>query len=185
VYRDSTITTPSSYTVRAGSTDRSTGGQLMQVIEITIHPDYSRQTLFYDIAILKLSANLVYGAGVQPVVLPQPGLYVPAPTPTQLSGWGTLIFQGPSTNILQTVIKPMFSMADCQEAYGVANVNPDIQICSGEEGRDACQGDSGGGLIYNNQVIGIVSWGNGCAFAGYPTVYTRVSEFHSWIMSYM
>jgi trypsin len=181
----STITTPSSYTVRAGSTNRASGGQLLQVTSIHIHPDYTRQTLFNDIAVLKLSTNLLYGNGVQPILLPPRDLDVPAPTPVQLSGWGALVYQGSSTNILQTVVKPIVSMDECQAAYGVQDVDAAIQICSGEEGRDACQGDSGGGLIYSRQVIGIVSWGNGCAWAGYPSVYTRVASFLDFIRSFM
>ena len=43
------------------------------------------------------------------------------------------------------------------------------------------QGDSGGPLVYleNNsyQLIGVVSWGVGCANDGYPGLYTKVSGF--------
>jgi secreted trypsin-like serine protease len=56
--------------------------------------------------------------------------------------------------------------------------NWDAQICAGEilGGEDTCQGDSGGSL-YAKQVlngeekyvsVGIVSYGDGCAVAGYP-----------------
>jgi trypsin len=149
------------YAVRAGATDRRFGGQFIHAASITMHELYDDWYLWNDIAIIKLQGDLVYGAGVQPIQLPPVTLHVPAPTPVQLSGWGALIYQGSSPDIVQTVIKPIVSMESCIASYGAADVDPDTQICSGEEGRDACQGDSGGGLIYDGQVIGIVSWGYG------------------------
>lgn len=43
------------------------------------------------------------------------------------------------------------------------------------------QGDSGGGLICNNQLAGIVSFGMGCASKLYPGVYTDVSQYRDFI----
>ena len=56
-------------------------------------------------------------------------------------------------------------------------------ICAGleEGGKDSCQGDSGGPLVSGNVLAGIVSWGYGCAVAGYPGVYTEVAHFSNWI----
>lgn len=58
-------------------------------------------------------------------------------------------------------------------------------ICAGltQGGKDACQGDSGGPLVVNSVQVGVVSWGIGCAQAGYPGVYASVPNLRSWISS--
>jgi secreted trypsin-like serine protease len=58
--------------------------------------------------------------------------------------------------------------------------------CAKSEIGDA-QGDSGGPLIYYHNdtqqyfEYGIVSWGQGCAEAGHPGIYSRVTAYCDWI----
>ncbi|CBY08977.1 unnamed protein product [Oikopleura dioica] len=57
-------------------------------------------------------------------------------------------------------------------------------FCAGimpEGGKDACQGDSGGPVRMGDDVIGITSWGLGCAQSYLPGVYTDVGFYSDWI----
>jgi secreted trypsin-like serine protease len=53
---------------------------------------------------------------------------------------------------------------------------------------DTCQGDSGGPVMMftsGNQwvLVGLTSFGDGCANPQYSGVYTRVAAYESWISS--
>ncbi|TIU90217.1 MAG: trypsin-like serine protease, partial [Mesorhizobium sp.] len=59
-------------------------------------------------------------------------------------------------------------------------------LCLGEKtgGKDSCQGDSGGPavlMLEPPQLVGIVSWGEGCARPDLYGVYTRVSAVKDWV----
>ena len=57
-----------------------------------------------------------------------------------------------------------------------------------EGGKDSCQGDSGGPLVTKAtgvdagySLIGVVSWGIGCAQPGLYGVYAEFSHFLGWV----
>ncbi|MFC9245375.1 S1 family peptidase [Streptomyces sp. NPDC057136] len=107
-----------------------------------------------------------------------------------VAGWGAATEGGGQQRYLLKANVPYVSDADCQDAYGGSLV-PGEELCAGyldTGGVDTCQGDSGGPMFRKDSAgawlqVGIVSWGEGCARAGYPGVYTEVSTFASAIAS--
>merc|ERR1712055_938418 len=63
-------------------------------------------------------------------------------------------------------------------------------ICAGDRinGKiDACNGDSGGPMVWLNpdtsnvEIIGLSSFGHNCAYAGAPGVYADVAKVLDWV----
>ena len=81
---------------------------------------------------------------------------------------------------------PLVTQQECNRAYRGSIT--DRMICAGFKtgGKDACGGDSGGPLLSVDEegifsVIGVVSWGEGCARPNKYGVYARVSAVADWI----
>lgn len=55
-------------------------------------------------------------------------------------------------------------------------------LCAFDEHTSTRPGDSGGPLVADNLLIGIVSSGHKVP-VGYPDIFTRVSEFYTWIQN--
>lgn len=76
--------------------------------------------------------------------------------------------------------------SECREQLADRPQKPPVHdfetICanSGLLGHSTCDGDSGGALVVENKLIGIVSWGYGCGL-GFPHGFTRVSTYTDWI----
>lgn len=154
--------------------------------QILIHEDYQPIKTKNDICLLHLSESLEFNDWVQPVALPTQMDEPEEGTFCVVTGWGTLREGGAVLpNHLKKVTVPIIGDKACSEKYNPRHDIADSMICAGVEegGKDACQGDSGGPLINaeTKTLVGIVSWGIGCAEAKYPGVYTQVSYFVDWI----
>lgn len=70
----------------------------------------------------------------------------------------------------------------CDSLYD--NLLEELHMCATDVNEIAapCNGDSGGPLFYNDSVVGIVSFGYCTELPYFPTVFTRVSTFSSWIL---
>ncbi|MEV5491296.1 serine protease [Streptomyces bobili] len=173
--------TTSSVRVVGGRTYlNGTNGTVSRVSKIWINPDYTDATNGDDVAVLTLSTSMPY-AKASYVTSSQTSLYA-AGTTARVLGWGTTSASGSSSNQLRTATVPIVSNSSCASSYGSDFVASDM-VCAGytSGGVDTCQGDSGGPLLIGGVLAGITSWGEGCAAAGYPGVYTRLTTFSSLV----
>ncbi|XP_059224576.1 trypsin alpha-4-like [Stomoxys calcitrans] len=168
--------------VRAGSTTYNAGGSLVSVAAYKNHEGYSSNLMTNDIAVIRLSSSLTFSSTVKTITL---ATKAPASgAAAVVSGWGTLQSGGstlPTT--LQYVDLSIVSREDCASStYGYGtNILPTM-ICAYSVGKDSCQGDSGGPLVSGGKLVGVVSWGYGCAWANYPGVYADVAALRSWVL---
>lgn len=104
-----------------------------------------------------------------------------------VTGWGYNKEKGEIQNILQKTRIPLVTNEECQKRYKDYVITKQM-ICAGykEGGKDACKGDSGGPLVCKHngmwRLVGITSWGEGCARKEQPGVYTKVAEYVDWIL---
>jgi secreted trypsin-like serine protease len=99
----------------------------------------------------------------------------------EISGWGSTSESGAPVNTLRAATVNVIPDSTCSGDYG-SNFDPGTMVCAGFQsgGIDTCFGDSGGPLEAPLQdggyrLVGITGWGQGCAEAGFPGVYTRVA----------
>lgn len=156
----------------------------VRVVDQVRHPNYNRRTYANDFYLYRLEREVYPETdGITLSVNTNGGF----PTDGQdltVMGLGTLSSGGTSgaTNLRDVEVQ----MDESCGRYG-SEYEPDIMLCAGARNKDSCQGDSGGPLVAINgsehTLVGVVSWGYGCAFSNYPGVYARVSSATSFIQS--
>jgi len=157
-----------------------------QVERIIIHPNYDNNTLDNDLALIELKTT----TNLPNVIIPNQNdeSVMENGKAVNVIGWGALDRnERQFPNILQKVEVEIISTTTCNQRDWYDNEISNVMFCAGleEGGRDACVGDSGGPLFFeqNDEVIqlGIVSWGDICGAAKSPGVYTKINQFSNWI----
>jgi secreted trypsin-like serine protease len=141
-----------------------------------------------DTAMLKLATPAPYQPlrviGTDEVANWAPG------TTARIVGWGTTAQGGGgpiSSQLLEANI-PIISDTECSIDYG-ALFEESTMVCAYDGAHDTCQGDSGGPLMVPDGagyvLVGITSWGIGCADENAPGVYTRLGApaLNQWVMA--
>lgn len=181
----------------AAGTSTSAGiahASLITVREIIIHPRWNRSTITNDIALLRFDESVDLTTVGTPIGLPvnQPPSWPAAGTPAYISGWGRTAQGSPAPSDLRgAAVQIMASPGDGCGWWGTS-YRASSMVCAGvpDGSKDTCSGDSGGPLAIETSgswlLAGITSWGlNQCGTPNYPGVYTRVTQFLSWLQPYV
>lgn len=168
--------------------------QKILVEKIIMHEKYNSFTVNNDVALIKLATPLILNdAGISPVCVPVETSPDFSGQEGTVVGWGTKEENSQETSkFLMRVRVPIITNQVCStesDASHYRNKITNNMLCAGYEagGKDSCQGDSGGPLFVDNEkdekrmLVGVVSWGVGCARKKSPGVYARVSQFSRWI----
>ncbi|XP_041090933.1 transmembrane protease serine 4a isoform X2 [Polyodon spathula] len=170
-----------------GVTELTTQGAV-GVSQVIIHGNYASND--NDIAMVMLSQPLTLSETVKPVCLPSYGLQLDANSPLWVTGWGNTQEKGKLAMVLQQAELAFLDREVCNRPISYAGLITPRMLCAGYlEGKvDSCQGDSGGPLVRLGdrwQLVGVVSWGSGCARPNRPGVYTNLGVFLDWIHGIM
>uniref|UniRef100_A0A3P9HQL0 Peptidase S1 domain-containing protein n=1 Tax=Oryzias latipes TaxID=8090 RepID=A0A3P9HQL0_ORYLA len=182
-------TSTSGVVVYLGETVRNGPNSVSRTVSRIIkHPNYNSDTQDNDISLVEMASPVTFNDYISPVCLAAQGSDFPGGTTAWVTGFGMLSSGGQevtfTSSTLQEVSVPIVSNTQCRVSYSFLTSN---MMCAGltEGGKDS---HSGGPLVSKNNdtrwaQAGVVSFGYGCAKPNFPGVYTRVSEYQSWISS--
>ncbi|XP_011497376.1 PREDICTED: chymotrypsin-2-like, partial [Ceratosolen solmsi marchali] len=162
---------------------KNTDGTKFQIANVTFHPKFKelmKLTLIYnyDIAIIKVDKRIEYNLFQRNINLPTKD--ISTGNLAVIAGWGTTIY--PNGNISDELRKsPMIIFHNVHCTFKLQAILNDDQLCAYNEiGVGACTGDSGGPVIHDNKIIGIISLTYGCAL-GLPDIHTKVYTYLNFI----
>lgn len=170
---------PEKILIKSGTSSHREG-VISKVKQIFDHPKYNDESVDYDFALLELETGLEFGDTRKAIKLAESndhyGLCL-------VTGWGDTLNGKASTHKLHGTEIPIYPQEKCKKAYRKQGFITERMICAGFQngGKDSCQGDSGGPLSCEGKLVGVVSWGYGCAKPKFPGVYARVQSVREWI----
>ncbi|XP_043268687.1 phenoloxidase-activating factor 2-like [Venturia canescens] len=163
--------------------------------QVITHPNYNSGNYQNDISIIRLNKSVPIASSPNINTACLASAVPAAGTRCWVSGWGKNAFgsSGSYQSIMREVDVPIIDQADCESRLRNTRLGQyfvldrtSYMCAGGEAGKDACTGDGGAPLVCQQsngqwQVVGLVTWGIGCASSGVPGVYVNVPNYRSWI----
>ncbi|KAM6421414.1 acrosin-like [Rhynochetos jubatus] len=168
--------------------------QVRYVQRLLVHKRYGNITQRNDIALLELDQPVQCSSSIQLACVPDTWLRVSELTTCYISGWGaTTARSGGPSDVLQEARVRLIHVKVCNSSGWYCGAIHTHSVCAGypQGGIDTCQGDSRGPLVCKDNnadyfwLVGVTSWGKGCARAKRPGVYTSTQHFYNWILGQM
>ena len=162
----------------------------IKVKKIHIHPGYKhafgkKVKITWDLAMIEVKSKIPVedNPKIDFALLPSPGL-TSVGAQVKVGGWGkTSQYSGSSPDHL--VINVAINSGEkCLESYTPDEYDNEQMLCIGDSSRTACQGDSGGSAILQEDnkpvILGVLSFGN--KQCKKPAVFQRIEKSLSWIL---
>jgi len=183
------------YKVVVGRHDlRTDVGDAVDVEVEMVHPGYDDDTTDNDFMLLFLKRGTTENVDFA-IVNPD---MISEGQDVTVMGWGDIDpdqDESELANELMEVEVTVISNEDCDASEGTepgwednynGQITDNMMCAEHDKMKDACQGDSGGPLVIRSDsgedsLVGVVSWGVGCAHDDFPGVYSRVSAQYDWI----
>jgi hypothetical protein len=173
--------------ISAGVTNRmDIKNNLTEVKAVITHPNYDSTQIKNDIALLYVEEKQKSFINID-LKLPDDWQHneLTAIGFGNTSSYGVLM-----SEFLQSVRLKSITLEECintNPLYSILKLDPS-QLCTTSSkgyGKDTCQGDSGGPLLHTdgnqNILVGITSFGIGCAQRNMPGISTFVPYYKDWI----
>ncbi|XP_052758563.1 trypsin epsilon-like isoform X2 [Galleria mellonella] len=151
--------------------------------DFIVHEHYNETTVFSnDVAVIIIHDKFVLGPYVQKAILIDNDVWMNENETSFIgTGWGKLEknnIKNNKHNGLMMVQLRYISRDKCSHMNNV-QLSPDMFCLYGDGRGDTCHGDSGGGILWNRRIVGIVSHGRGCGKT--PSMYGNVYYLKPWI----
>lgn len=170
--------------ILVGTNDLRTGGKYYDVEKFIQHEDYNNPGYANDIALVKVKGTIEYSEKVQPIKLSQKEVEDGAEV--QLTGWGDTSGVGSSyPDELKIIRLTAVSTEKCRKVFDNRDIHKSHLCTFTKAGEGACFADSGGPLVYNNELVGVVNFGRPPCGSGFPDAYGKISYLYDWVMKHV
>uniref|UniRef100_A0A0K8VUS0 Trypsin n=2 Tax=Bactrocera latifrons TaxID=174628 RepID=A0A0K8VUS0_BACLA len=150
----------------------SNGAKIVKIASSTFNSGFDSVTMENDLALVKLAEAVRVGTIAVASKQPKNGI----------SG---VVTTWDASNNLVDIAETVIDASECGSgdySYSEDEILPTM-LCGLATNSNACGALPGSPLIANSQLVGLVSWGNGCGNKGNPAVFTNIASLASWVKS--